>query len=308
MVRKGRALEILVEDLERLLADQSLEIKSPDFIYHEITKKSREVDVSIKGKVGSHQFLIVLECRDRKNPQDVIWIEQLVSKRDSLKANKLVAISTGGFTKPAIELAKAKGIELRTFESFNLNELKNWVLPKVNARYLNFKILSVSIEMVPATNLGELDKNPISSFKYSGKETIQTDQEIFTTPIDNKKWSINSLVNGLNQKENNFLHNHIEPGKAPKKEKIEIHFFKPDQILFVTIENKEWRVARMRIDGLFSLTEYSLEPQLMRYKSEDEDFAQIANFDFALPDKTITFSLRRGANEKDQVKLFFSKK
>src|ERR1043165_2179805 len=117
MARAGRDLERLVELLESYLGgNDQIAIKSPDNLLDKVTGGTREVDVSIRSKVGSSEILVILECRDRGAPQDVTWIEQLATKRDDVGANKAVAVSSSGFSEHAINKAKSKSIDLRTID------------------------------------------------------------------------------------------------------------------------------------------------------------------------------------------------
>ena len=107
MPRAGRSLELLVQALEQLLAGAPVEIRSPDFIMGRNSGTSREVDVSLRSQVGSVSVLVIIECRDRAKPQDVTWIEQLASKREDVGADKAVAVSAGGFSAGARNLARS---------------------------------------------------------------------------------------------------------------------------------------------------------------------------------------------------------
>ena len=71
MSKPWRALEQLVRDLEGVFAGEEVTIKSPDWIPDRATGRPREVDVSIRRKVGSADILVILECRKRSDPEDV---------------------------------------------------------------------------------------------------------------------------------------------------------------------------------------------------------------------------------------------
>ena len=73
------------------------------------------MDVSIRSKIGPYDILTVIECRDHKRPVNVTYIEQMVTKRDNIRANKLIVISRNGFSKTAKDLAMNKGIGLLRF-------------------------------------------------------------------------------------------------------------------------------------------------------------------------------------------------
>lgn len=124
MGRKGRELELLVEKLEKFGLPNGSVIKSPDSIPHNVTGKPREVDVSIRYSIGNNPILIIIECRDRHSSnEDITWIEQLKSKKEGIKADKFIAVSSEGFSKTAKEYASFYGIETRTIESLSKDNI-----------------------------------------------------------------------------------------------------------------------------------------------------------------------------------------
>jgi hypothetical protein len=122
-VVKGTSFEKLVKTYEELLAPYDVKVEHNVQAPSVFTGNSRQIDITIRGKIGSVNVLIVIECRDRKKPQDITWIEQLMGKRINIGADKVIAVSSSGFTEEAIKHAKLSNIELRT-----INEIKN---PKV---------------------------------------------------------------------------------------------------------------------------------------------------------------------------------
>jgi hypothetical protein len=84
--------------------------------------QSRQIDISIK-REGT---LTLIECRIHKNPQDVKWIEELIGRRISLKADAIIAVSYSGFTRGAILKAKRYGIILRDFKTLTEEEILQW--------------------------------------------------------------------------------------------------------------------------------------------------------------------------------------
>ena len=82
----------------------------------------RQIDISIR----RDGMLTLVECRIHKNPQDVTWIEELMGRRTSLKADAVIAVSASGFTKTARDKAVAHGIHLRELAALSPEEIKNW--------------------------------------------------------------------------------------------------------------------------------------------------------------------------------------
>lgn len=133
LVRAGRELEVLIRTLEALFVDSPAEVRSPDLLPGRLSGTAREVDVSLRGKVGSIEMLIIIECRDRSARQDVRWIEELSTKREDVGAHMAIAVSRSGFTPAAQSMAQAKGIELRTFEQFETSSPLPFILETTSA-------------------------------------------------------------------------------------------------------------------------------------------------------------------------------
>lgn len=82
----------------------------------------RQIDVTIR----RDDCLTIVECRLHAKRQDVKWIEELIGRRISLKADAVIAVSASGFTKPAREKAASYGIHLRDFATLSPQEIQNW--------------------------------------------------------------------------------------------------------------------------------------------------------------------------------------
>jgi hypothetical protein len=104
-----KEFEQLVARIERLLVPKGAVVKSPDHIPDLITGSLREVDASIRMKVGSSDLLMTIECRRRKGTEDDTWIEQLATKREKIGAAKTIAVSSTGFSKSSGDYRRTKG-------------------------------------------------------------------------------------------------------------------------------------------------------------------------------------------------------
>ena len=115
------------------------------------TEQLRQIDISIK----RDDKLTLVECRLHNKKQDVKWIEELIGRRLSLKADAVIAVSASGFTEGAVLKAKSYGIILRDFLTLTLEEIKQWghstevtlQFYKYENVCLGFKIPSRSIPM-----------------------------------------------------------------------------------------------------------------------------------------------------------------
>lgn len=124
--QEWKDFERLVAIIERHLGPEGAIIKSPDHIPDKITGEMREVDASIRYQVGSVPILITIECRRRSAKQDTRWIEQIARKRDDIGASATIAVSSSGFSKPAIKKARYHEIETRLLHEISERAIFEW--------------------------------------------------------------------------------------------------------------------------------------------------------------------------------------
>ena len=122
---KWKRLERLVASIENYLKPKGAIVKyshrrrGPDGYL-------REVDATIEYRIGSVNILIIVECRAWNATQGKPWIEQLVTKRENLGAQQVIAVSSSGFSKPAIEEATKRSIELRLITEVTDEIISGW--------------------------------------------------------------------------------------------------------------------------------------------------------------------------------------
>lgn len=124
-----REFEKLVARIERAASPHGAIVTSPDHIRDLTTGQVREVDASIRHKLGTTEVLVTVECRKRNRKGDDTWIEQLATKRQKIGASKTIAVSSAGFTSSATKSAKLLGIELRTLSEVSASAIASWFLP-----------------------------------------------------------------------------------------------------------------------------------------------------------------------------------
>lgn len=147
MYKEWREFEKLVARIERQLGPEGATVKSPDYILDKVTGSRREVDASIRYQVGSVPILITVECRDRSDSEDATWIEQLATKRHNIGAAKTVAVSSSGFTQPAIECAESHGIEIRLIDEITDEDILAWANKlEISVAKATYKLGSLHIE------------------------------------------------------------------------------------------------------------------------------------------------------------------
>lgn len=101
-------------------------VTSPAYVDDKVTGGKREIDVLVEYLDAEDiKRRIAVECRDRKSNEDVMWIEQLKTKKEDLELDYIIATTTKSFTKGAIEKARYHGIVIERAEMFNKELLEN---------------------------------------------------------------------------------------------------------------------------------------------------------------------------------------
>jgi hypothetical protein len=118
-----REFEKLIARIEADAGPQGIVVKSPDRIRCKLTGRLREVDATIRTKAGTAEILITIECRRRTKVQDVTWLEQLATKRSSIGADHMIAVSHSGFSPEAETVALRLGITLRRVADVQAEDL-----------------------------------------------------------------------------------------------------------------------------------------------------------------------------------------
>jgi len=148
MEKDWREFEKLISRIEAALAPEGAKVESPDHIQDKVTGEMREVDAAIRYQIGTVPILITIECRDRSGIEDVTWIEQIATKRENIGAAKTIAVSSSGFTAPAIKLAELKGIEIRRISDITDEEIKKLIVWKgFVGRLFRAEIVDVGVHL-----------------------------------------------------------------------------------------------------------------------------------------------------------------
>ncbi len=122
-----REFERTVARIEAAAGPLDMVVKCPDRVRSLVTGRLREVDASIRMKMGTSDVLITIECRKRKPTQDVTWIEQLATKRQAIGAARTIAVSSNGFSSDAQTAAKFYGIDLRTISELSIESINQFL-------------------------------------------------------------------------------------------------------------------------------------------------------------------------------------
>ncbi|MFC2155792.1 hypothetical protein ACFLRB_04805 [Acidobacteriota bacterium] len=308
MTRPGREAEAVVEQLEKLLAGESAVIRSPDRIYDQVAGIYREVDISVRSEIGSHEILIIIECRDRPSApkEDVTWIEQLITKTKDLKANKVVAVSTTDFTSAARKKANFNDVELRILREFDPDEVNAWV-NNITIEYIELKydLINIYVGLVSANISEQIDPmkiKPASRFcHYTGKTT----DEIFIIGKTGVRTSLDTLI----MSNASVLYKNIKPNTSPVKKTFHLLFFDPLHMLSFESDGEYHRVFKIEISANFWIESMEIPvKKAIRYMWEKEEYAERLDYNWTIESgEELTFSIQRDLKKRMQNVIFFVK-
>lgn len=125
----GKFLDELVSTVESLALPQGFKVERNQRYYDEDGVQEAELDITISGQVGTTHFQWLIECRDRpsQGAGPISWIEQLVGRRDRYKFDRVIAVSSTGFSKASIKYANDQRIELREVSNLDKESLASWL-------------------------------------------------------------------------------------------------------------------------------------------------------------------------------------
>ena len=117
-------------NLQSYLGPEGVDVKMRETFHStETGKQIGELDIAIRGEFGTSEFFVGIECRDRpaNRPQGIPWIREIVGKRSQLGLDKMIAVSSTGFTADAEKYAEAENIELIALSALEENSIKDWL-------------------------------------------------------------------------------------------------------------------------------------------------------------------------------------
>jgi len=124
----GSKLEQLVAQIEGHFLPAGFEVASRTPVFNAEGVQIAEFDIVITGQIGTGRVSWLIECRDRPagGPAPGEWIEQLVGRRTRFGFDKVMAVSSTGFSPSAVEAARAARIDLRV-KSLSSEDVLSWL-------------------------------------------------------------------------------------------------------------------------------------------------------------------------------------
>jgi len=175
-MKKGKALEKLIESLERAMADKEYVIvESPKKLPDKRTGRLREHDVVLTVKQAHHQMFIAIECRDRSRPITVPQVEGFYQKCLDTSIDQGIIVSSSGFYRTAREKAEILGIRCLDLEKATSLE---WLLAP-GLTIFSKTIKHTNWTLIPGEDISETP----SEFSILNEEGIEITKDILAANL-----------------------------------------------------------------------------------------------------------------------------
>jgi hypothetical protein len=194
-MKASAAFEQQVRRVYELIAESGAEVTWDDHIGDpDNPLRMRQIDVTLR----RNGALTLVECRLRKAPQDVQWIECLIGRRISLGAQSVIAVSASGFTSGAMAKARQYGIITRDLQRLTDKEVERWGQRiELTLYYYQYSDLAVSLgfspESIPTLKFDELKAelrwHPCVQSLFNAAAKKLTDDNLMSGPLQGQKVS-----------------------------------------------------------------------------------------------------------------------
>lgn len=114
MPKRSNQFQRIVHAIVSKLAPSPATIRSCVELPERDSGTLREVDTVIEIGAGLSMVRVAVECRERGRRADVQWIDELIGKYSRLPIDRIVAVSSSGFSRAAHAKASSHNIDLVT--------------------------------------------------------------------------------------------------------------------------------------------------------------------------------------------------
>lgn len=126
MPKRSNDFQTLIKTIYEQIVPEGGKVTESGMVYDKDAGSLREVDIFVEYRYAGHGFSFIIECRDRARSESIEWIDAIIGKSKSLNVNKVMAVSSKGFTKSAIKKARENGIETLTLRQAQETDWANF--------------------------------------------------------------------------------------------------------------------------------------------------------------------------------------
>ncbi len=246
MRNDGRALEELVEYVEKTLANEGFQVDVNRKLHNDEGIQIAEFDVTVRGRFGSTEISWLLECRDRpssgKAPGE--WIYALSGKREVYRFDKVTAVSTTGFSPAAVLAAEKLDVELREVTATSPEEFSSW-LKLAEVELVQHDISLADIDFV-------LDKNFITSARDRYLQQLISSPDgrqraVLVSGVTGSKLDLHTACREALAAAGGF--NVVEPGGDAVKIDMTVEYEAAEAHLLMETPDGNVRIRKIRFQG-----------------------------------------------------------
>lgn len=157
---KWRRFEKLVARVQKELAPTAV-VTHDDKIKGYDSDEFRQIDITVKQKVGQYDMLIAIDCKDYSVPVDIKDIEEFISLIRDIRANKGVMVAANGFTDTAKRVGEKAGLDLYRLIDTDSHDWQTYVSIPVICDFRRIQKYQFSIPGSVASFLPSMDPNEI---------------------------------------------------------------------------------------------------------------------------------------------------
>jgi hypothetical protein len=245
---KWRKFEKTIASIHKF-AEMGARVIQDDHVTGKVTKRRRQIDVSVRFTHGFSEYLLIVECKNYKHRVPVRDVEALRTKMQDVGADRAVMVTTVGYQAGAIETARAYNIELRTLSE----EISDWV-----------NIVKRQIVKVPFFAGAEFDHDPLERPLAFTQSSLAYDEVVFIRAAEGKSpVTFEELIKKIAWK----IHQRSEQLPA----EVTVPFDPPWKVLFPDQEPFPVRGVKLWFEPHLLRTERKIDlpPRVSKYIYED---------------------------------------
>jgi len=282
MKRSGQQVEKLIQEIEKHLLPEGLNVAARERVFNDEGIQIAELDIVITGALGSSSINWLIECRDRpsEGAAPVSWIEQLIGRRIRFKFEKVMAVSTTGFSDGARELAGREAIVLRTVST--ITDIAD------DFKVQEFNFVTRNIRVVGVINLNTADPSDKRFLEMSDPKFKRVDETNYQNLQD-------------------FVLNHANLPAEIERNSTYRFVFVHRESLDLLVNNESFRIRDLQIPVELNISVFNGKALAMNvYSESNRIIGQEATFQFNTPQGSFdarALLLNRPDGEQD-LKVF----
>ncbi|MCP4265542.1 MAG: hypothetical protein GY777_08200 [Candidatus Brocadiaceae bacterium] len=265
-------------------------IKSPDFIEDQVTGELREVDISIRKKIGLFPILIIIECKIDSSINDVQWIEQISQKREALKASKAVGVFSNKISDIALKKASFLDIETRLLRNISLDDISGWC----KVRYLTQSITRAEFLLIKfRSEESKLDKLEQFTKTNEFKSQINKDLKLFLSIEDKLKYNLNDIWSNILSTKRKEIYQNVKHSDKTRRT-IVLNYNNPNSRYQIIVDGTPIDILEITITCDLWIEEKQIPMTVLnKYSSEDNQLFETVGWKIEENGKEYNLNIHR---------------